>query len=212
MFYVYEWYIIDTGEIIYVGKGCNRRYKVTKHNRFFNEMIKRNKCESRIIKTFNTEKEAFEYEFQRIVELKNIGQCVCNIYDGGFGGSVNWWTDEIRKKYSENNVMKSINHRKRMKSNNPMSNPIIAEKTNGQKRRKVIIGNQVFISIKDAKETLGVSYSNLITWNKKGITPDGKKIQIEPQKQHWNKNMHGNQQPSQRKTDKSTLEGSTTNE
>ena len=211
MFYVYEWFIIETGEIIYVGKGCNRRYKVTKHNKFFNDMIKRHKCESRIIKTFDIEKEAFDYEFQRILELKNIGQCVCNIYNGGFGGTTNWWTDELREKYSKNNIMKTNKYRERMKTNNPMSNPDIAEKTNGQKRRKVIIGDVTYNSIKEVKETLGVSYSNLITWNKKGKTPDGKKIEIEPQKQYWNK--YARQSATKLKeTNKSILEGSTTNE
>ena len=58
MFYVYEWFIVDTGEIFYVGKGCNHRYKVRKHNKFFNDMIKRYKCDSRIVKTFNCEKDA----------------------------------------------------------------------------------------------------------------------------------------------------------
>ena len=52
MFYVYEWFIKETNEVIYVGKGCGRRYKVTKHNKFFNDMIKRFDCDSRIIKEF----------------------------------------------------------------------------------------------------------------------------------------------------------------
>lgn len=211
MFYVYEWYIKDTQEIIYVGKGCKNRYKVTKHNKFFNEMIKRYKCESRIIKEFKNEKDAFDYEYIRINELKKKGQCICNIYQGGTGGTVNWWTDELRKQYSENNVMKSEKQRERMKNNNPMSNNDIAEKTNGKKRRKVIIGNITYISIKEAKETLGVSYSNLMTWSKKGITPNGEKIKIEPQKQYWN--QYARQSATNLKeTSKSTLEGSTTNE
>lgn len=211
MFYVYEWYVKDTQEIIYVGKGCKNRYKVTKHNKFFNEMIKRYKCESRIIKEFKNEKDAFDYEYIRINELKKKGQCICNIYQGGTGGTVNWWTDELRKQYSENNVMKSEKQRERMKNNNPMSNNDIAEKTNGKKRRKVIIGNITYISIKEAKEVLGVSYSNLMTWNKKGITPNGEKIKIEPQKQYWN--QYARQSATNLKeTSKSTLEGSTTNE
>ena len=107
MFYVYEWYIKETGEIIYVGKGCKNRYKVRKHNRLFNEMIKRYDCESRIVKRFDSEKEAFEYEFERVFQLKCIGQCVCNINKGGAGGVTNWWTDEKREQYSKNNVMKS---------------------------------------------------------------------------------------------------------
>ena len=52
MFYVYEWYVKETDEIIYVGKGCGNRYKVRKHNKFFNEMIKRFDCESRAIELF----------------------------------------------------------------------------------------------------------------------------------------------------------------
>lgn len=211
MFYVYEWYIKDTQEIIYVGKGCKNRYKVTKHNKFFNEMIKRYKCESRIIKNFENEKDAFDYEYIRINELKEKGQCICNIYQGGTGGTISWWTDELRKQYSENNVMKSEKQRERMKKNNPMSNNNIAEKTNGQKRRKVIIGDTTYKSIKEAKEILGVSYSNLITWNKRGITPNGEKIKIEPQKQYWN--QYARQSATKLKeTSKSTLEGSTTNE
>ena len=211
MFYVYEWFIKETGEIIYVGKGCRNRYKVRKHNRFFNDMIKRFDCDSRIIKYFEGEQDAFDYEYLRVHELKEIGQCVCNIYEGGAGGVKSWWTDELRKQYSEKNVMKSEKQRKRMRVSNPMSNPKIAEKTNGQKRRKVTIGNTTYISIKEAKEKLGISYSNIITWSKKGKTPSGEICSIEPQKQYKHKNMHGNQKPSRGNVDGSTTEGSTTN-
>ena len=211
MFYVYEWFIISTGEIIYVGKGCHSRYKVRKHNKFFNEMINRFECNSRIIKVFDKEEDAFKFEYQRVNELKSQGQCVCNIYNGGFGGTASWWTDEIKDKYSKNNVMKSENQRSRMKKNNPMRNPIIAEKTNGQKRRKVTIGDTTYKSINEAKSILGISYSNILTWCKKGFTPSGKKCMIEPQKQHRHIKVHGNQQPIQGNTDNSTLKGSETN-
>lgn len=212
MFYVYEWFIKETDEIIYVGKGCRNRYKVRKHNRFFNDMIKRFDCDSRIIKYFENEQDAFDYEYLRVHELKEIGQCVCNIYEGGTGGTQNWWTDELRKQYSDKNVMKSKNQRERMKNNNPMSNPKIAKKSNGQKRRKVTIGNTTYNSIKEAKEKLGISHSNILTWSKKGKTPNGEICSIEPQKQYKHKNVQGNQKPSHTKTDNSSVEGSTTNE
>lgn len=189
MFYVYEWYIKDTGEIIYVGKGHKGRYKVKKHNKFFNEMIKRYECESRIAKTFETEEEAFEYEYIRIKELKKENQCICNIYDGGFGGTVECWTDEKRKRYSQNNIMKSKKQRERMRTNNPMSNPIIAEKTNGKKRIPVIINNKRYISIKQASIQIGVSTDTITRWCKQGYTSHGEKSFFE-------KDMHGNQQPS----------------
>ena len=210
MFYVYEWYIVETGEIIYVGKGCRNRYKVRKHNIFFNEMIRRFKCESRIVKRFEKEEDAFDYEYQHINELRQTGQCVCNIYNGGFGGITTWWTDELKKQYSKHNVMKSESQRERMVRHNPMSDPEIAEKTNSQKRRKVTIGDVTYNSIREAKETLNISYSNIITWTKRGITPTGEICTIEEQKQY--RNVHDNQQPSRENTDNSITEGSTTNE
>lgn len=174
MFYVYEWYNVETGEIIYVGKGTGRRYKVRKHNKFFNDMIKRHTCESRIVKEFDTEKEAFSYEFERVGELKKIGQCVCNIYDGGFGGTVEWWTDDLREKYSENNAMKSENQRKRMVEKNPMKDPTVAEKANSKKRIAVIIDGTEFASIKDACSAYGVSCATINNWCVHGETTDGK--------------------------------------
>ena len=137
MFYVYEWYVVESAEIFYVGKGTRNRYKVRKHNKFFNDFITRYNCDSRIIKEFKTEKEAFEYEYERINELKCIGQCVCNIYEGGTGGTVEWWTEERKEKYSKNNVMKSKKQRARMSANNPMKNAEIAAETRNPMMRTI---------------------------------------------------------------------------
>lgn len=173
MFYVYEWFIVETGEIIYVGKGTRNRYKVRKHNKFFNEMIRRNNCDSRIVKKFENEKDAFEFEYIRVRELHESGQCICNIHDGGSGGSTEWWTDELRKQYSEKNVMKSSAQRERMKVNNPMKNSNIAEKANSQKRRPVIIGSNEYESVKAACDALGVTYDSIALWCKKGRNAKG---------------------------------------
>lgn len=183
MYYVYEWYIIETGEIIYVGKGTGLRYKVRKHNKLFNEMIKRFSCDSRIIKQFDSEKEAFEYEFDRVLELKCKGQCVCNIHNGGYGGTTEWWTDELRKKYSDNNVMKSETQRKRMSENNPMKDKDIAAKTNGQKRKAVIIGDKEYPSVKDACNEFGVCFEVIANWCRKGVNPKGEKCRYKDREQ-----------------------------
>ena len=183
MFYVYEWYIKETGEIIYVGKGCRNRYKVRKHNRLFNEMIKRYDCESRIIKTFESESEAFEYEYERIVELKSLNQCVCNINKGGSGGTVEWWTDEMRKKYSESNVMKSEAQRKRMSENNPMKNKDIAYKRGKKKRRKVVINGKLYDGLKIAAKELNVAEYTVLCWCKKGYDTYGNPCRYADEKQ-----------------------------
>lgn len=175
MYYVYEWFIVETGEVIYVGKGTGRRYKVRKHNRLFNEMIRRFECDSRIVKEFGTEREAFEFEFVRINEMHECGQCVCNIHNGGYGGTVEWWTDELLAHYSEINVMKSEEQRKRMSDNNPMKDKKIAEKTNSRKRKAVIIGEREYPSIKAVCEAYHTSSEVVATWCKKGVNAKGEK-------------------------------------
>ena len=56
MFYVYEWFVLSTGEIFYVGKGCRGRYKSKRNrNRLFNFYIDKFECGSRIIKRFESE-------------------------------------------------------------------------------------------------------------------------------------------------------------
>lgn len=173
MFYVYEWFIKETGEIIYVGKGTGRRYKVRKHNKFFNVLIQRYDCDSRIVKEFEVEEEAFNFENKRITQLKSIGQCVCNIYNGGTGGTVSWWTDELREEYSKRNVMKSENQRKRMSENNPMKRPEIAAKQGAGVSRKVVINGCVYESIKKAASSIGVCEFTILTWCKRGYDTYG---------------------------------------
>lgn len=183
MFYVYEWYIVETGEVIYVGKGTGLRYKVRKHNKFFNDMISRYKCESRIVKAFEDEKEAFLFEYDRIAELKSNGQCVCNIRDGGFGGTTEWWTDKLREQYSKNNVMKSECQRKRMSKHNPMKNRDTALKANSIKRRAVIIGDKKYDSVKSAMDAEKTSYSVIANWCKKGVNSRMEKCRFEDSEQ-----------------------------
>lgn len=173
MYYVYEWFIIETGEVIYVGKGTHNRYKVKKHNQFFDDMIKRFKCDSRILKGFENEKDAFEFEYERVNELWSKGQCVCNIYKGGTGGTTSWWDEDRKKWYSEHNAMKSEKQRKRMSENNPMKKKEISFKVNAVKKRAVIIGDKEFSSVKEAVSTYGVAFQTVKTWCEKGVNPIG---------------------------------------
>lgn len=194
MYYVYEFFIVDTGEIIYAGKGKGRRYKVqSQRNELLTQALKKYKCESRIVKEFETEKDAFEFEFSYIKELKAKGQCVCNIHSGGAGGSGEYWTDELRAEYSQNNVMKSQSQRKRMSDNNPMKNPEIARKTNAKKKKPVIIGDAEYESVTIAANKLGVAVDSVILWCRKGINAKGDKChykneaQVEFQGKRYNK-------------------------
>ena len=176
MFYVYEWFIIDTNEIIYVGKGTKNRYKVKKHNYFFNEMIKRYECDSRIIKFFDEEIDAFNYEFERIRELKEKKQCICNIYNGGSGGSTKIWTSEKREFYSKYNCMKNIVQRERMSKNNPMKNPKICKKVADKIKKKIVLDGKIYEDAKEVAKLYKKSVNTVYYWIKNGITNDKKQI------------------------------------
>lgn len=184
MFYVYEWYIKDTDEIFYVGKGTGNRYKVTKNrNEFFINTINQYDCESRIIKYFQNEKDAFNYQKERIDQLKAIGLCKCNIHTGGAGGSSEYWSEKLRKQYSENNVMKRPQQRKRMSEQNPMKNKEIAKKVAEKKSRKVIINNIEYQSVKQAQQYYKVDYNTIANWCKKGINYHGEQCRFADQEQ-----------------------------
>lgn len=99
-FYVYEWYNVNTNEIFYVGKGRKDRYKnILQRNNYFKNYYNKYKCDVRKVKTELEENEAFELEKELIEKYRKLGQCKCNLADGGDGctfpeGS---WNDLFRK-------------------------------------------------------------------------------------------------------------------
>lgn len=184
MYYVYEWYVAQTDEIFYVGKGCNNRYKnYWDRNNIFKDYYQKYDCRSRIVKEFNNEKDAYEYEKFYIDELKKINMCKANIHIGGAGGSGELWTEELRKDYSENNIMKHPEQRKRMSQNNPMKNPNITKVVAMKKSRKVIIGSIEYNSVKDAMNQYNVCYDTIASWCNKGINYYGEKCRFKDTEQ-----------------------------
>ena len=138
MFYVYEWYNVNTEEIFYVGKGCGNRYKqVSKRNQLFKAYYENNECAVRIIQYFDLEQDAFDYEKKRIGELRNINQCFCNVDEGGTGGVNFVWTPEMRAYKSIYNPMKKEEQKERMRKNNPMSDPKVVEQVVSKKSKIV---------------------------------------------------------------------------
>lgn len=183
-FYVYEWYNTETDFIFYVGKGCRERYKTTrKRNKLFLDYYNKNNCKSRIVKEFDTEEQAFEYENKRILELKSIGQCCCNLDYGGKGGCNFVWTDEMKEYQSKYNPMKNQSQRIRMSTNNPMKNKEISMRVGQTKYRAVIIGNIEYKSVKSACEHFNVYSSTIKQWCKKGINPYNQLCRYKDEKQ-----------------------------
>lgn len=83
-YYVYIWYIVDTFEIFYVGKGTGNRYKTRKReNYYFAQMEKTHKCDSMILLNNLTEEEAFNYEKILISICRDSYPRLTNVLDGG---------------------------------------------------------------------------------------------------------------------------------
>ncbi|MEK3977891.1 GIY-YIG nuclease family protein [Psychrobacillus sp. FSL K6-2836] len=71
-FYVYEWFIKETGEVFYVGKGRGNRYKELHQRAYEAEKIRKMyETDSRFIATGLTEDEAIELESKEIARILN---------------------------------------------------------------------------------------------------------------------------------------------
>jgi len=71
-FYVYEWYIEETKEIFYVGKGRGKRYKEIHRNAYEAEKIRNAyKTNYRFVAKKLTEEEAIELESQEMLRILN---------------------------------------------------------------------------------------------------------------------------------------------
>ena len=88
-YYVYIWYIKETNEVFYVGKGTGRRYKqISNRNKFFTDMYNSHDCDVRKIYENLTEAEAFQKEIETIRWYReNTNFRLTNQTDGGEGSS-----------------------------------------------------------------------------------------------------------------------------
>lgn len=106
-FYVYIWYIVETKEVFYVGKGTGDRYKkLTGRNKFFVDMYNSHHCAVRKIYTCIDEKLAFMLERITIYEYrrKHPEYRLTNQTDGGEG--VSGW--EATPEYREHMRVKNM--------------------------------------------------------------------------------------------------------
>lgn len=107
-YYVYVWYIVDTNEVFYVGKGKGDRYKnIYNRNKFFKNIYDTHICEPAIIYDNLSENEAFIKEIDMIKYYRENypNYRLTNQTDGGEGSS-GWKASEEFK------LKQSITHKK----------------------------------------------------------------------------------------------------
>ena len=124
-YYVYAWYVKDTSEVFYIGKGTRNRYKNRKReNRFFTHMVNKHDCDSLILKDGLTEQEAFDLEKVMIEHYRTENTRLTNVQDGGeqppvhYGTRPEWWVSKMRDgiiKYNAEHPEKAADSSRRMK-------------------------------------------------------------------------------------------------
>jgi len=88
VFYVYEWYNVDTNIVFYVGKGSKGRLnQIRGRNEYFQRYYEKHNCKVRKTKINLPEDIAYEEEIKLIEKHRLSGQCMCNFKDGGQGGA-----------------------------------------------------------------------------------------------------------------------------
>lgn len=156
-YYVYKWFIESTNEVFYIGKGSENRYKdISRRNQIFKQEYYNvfSDCKSEIIKYFDTEDEAFQYEKEMIAYYKSIGQAKANLDNGGVGGYKSQWTPELRAYMSKYN---------------PMKDPEIVKKSIANRSKRAIrYKDKIYECASDLVPILGISLSKVCEYAKRG--------------------------------------------
>lgn len=114
-YYVYEWFIVETKEVFYVGKGCDNRVTSMKNrNDYFKNIRNKYVCDYRILKRFSNEQDAYDYEKERGLELKKIGQAKACFVLGGKQKYISKETIEKMKKTQFKKGQKPHNYGKKL--------------------------------------------------------------------------------------------------
>lgn len=144
-FYNYIWFIKDTKEVFYIGKGKGRRYKsLRSRNKFFLDMYRTHDCCSVIVKDNLTEKEAFENEKKLIKWYReNTNYRITNQTDGGDGISGYSMSDYAKRKISKASKEMWQNEEFRSRMIEIRNNPNGAYKSDDfrQKISKIVSGS-----------------------------------------------------------------------
>ena len=190
-FYVYEFYILETNHVFYVGKGRgNRINEISNRNKYFKNTYKKYKCGKRKIATSLTNQEALDLEAKLINEYKSKGECECNLtygYDGFSEGDLNpmygvHLVGELNgfygRKHSEETKRLISEHRKgkgaRFGKDNPMygkgfkgkDNPMYGRTgfshPNSSMYKFQIDGEDpVFMTYKECERKFGIAFSRI---------------------------------------------------
>lgn len=203
-FYVYLHRRKTDNKVFYVGKGKGKRaYRPYGRNRRWTSTAKKHGFCVEIVFDNLTESEAFELEIETIKEMRYIFQeTLCNMTDGGEGGSGFKWTEEMLKNHPSIQLKGRIQPRdvveKRRLSliGKKMSAETIARVMKSQESRYASM--KVFVFIKNTllnkpllpyvklSEITGLPIEELCRGGKISATAIAKSIKARSNKPSWN--------------------------
>lgn len=115
VFYVYAHRTVNDDVIFYVGKGKDdRAFHKRGRNKFWRNITNKHQYEVCFLHTNLTESEALDLEKIEIQKIKMNGARLANMTDGGEGLSGYVFSEESKKKCSDNNSMKIPENRKKV--------------------------------------------------------------------------------------------------
>lgn len=109
IYYVYEWFKKETGDVFYVGKGKGNRYKsLANRNPYFMNVYNKYETDVRVVKDNMTEKESLEFEYELIKKYRDEhGEGYLTNLTSGMDGYIGFTRTELSKEKirGENNPM-----------------------------------------------------------------------------------------------------------
>jgi len=101
MFYIYEHLRLDNKVPFYIGKGCNdRAYWKKRNNKGWNNIVNKVGFEPKILKYFDDENDALDYEHMLIKKYREEGIELVNQTKYSSGGKKWAYTDEVKARQS----------------------------------------------------------------------------------------------------------------
>lgn len=78
-YYVYIWFLVESGKVFYVGKGSGNRVTSMKdRNPHFKNLRRKHECDYRIVAYFDSEEDAYDYELKLGQEYREKGEAWCS--------------------------------------------------------------------------------------------------------------------------------------
>lgn len=149
-YYVYAHIRNDTNQIFYIGKGTGDRawYRYEKRSKHWKNIVKKSGgFQVEILKKFDVESDAFDYEIYMIKNLRDSGFNLANKSNGGEGTSGFKQSDEQKKAHSE--------LQKERYRNNPFVNPMYGKKHTPETIKKLCASKKdIFIGMGHPRATL----------------------------------------------------------